>query len=88
MVTKVDGFHGVFQDSKAKLTDFRNPKFKVCYKNLIKIEIKELAFILDSALVGQIKCLKKVDNFDKNLLSQLLIFLQKFRQAFKNIFYS
>ena len=55
------------------------------YENLKKKKIKELAFILDSAIVGQIRALKSVPEYDTNLYSQLRKFIKKFRKNYKLI---
>ena len=56
---------------------------KVNFTNLMKRTVKELAFILDSAIVGQIRALKKTVNYDKNLYMQLRRFIKKFRKNFQ-----
>ena len=82
-VTSVPGFHGVFKDSKNNAIDLRPPLFKVSYKNLMQKEIKDLAFIFDSALLGQIRTLKNTPNYNKNLFYQLRKFIKKFRKSYQ-----
>ena len=83
-VMNVPGFHGVFKDSKNNAIDLRPPDFKVNYHNLKNRSVKDLAFIFDSALLGQIRTLKNTPEYDKNLYYQLRKFIKKFRKTYQN----
>jgi hypothetical protein len=84
-VTHVEGFFGVFKDSKGQIFDLRNPDDIISFDYLMGVEIRTLAFIFDSALTGQINCLKRVEDFDINLYKQLKKFKKKFIKKYKNI---
>ena len=85
-VTDVEGFYGVFKNSNGLIIDLREPQNLVNFSNLFEKDITDLAFILDSAITGQINCLKYLKDRDDNFYYQLKKFLKKFRKCYINYF--